>query len=74
MPNHRMVISSTQDRVREKRLYPFEVMDIVSYCTQRSHVSQVGVGEILFHHQVMSDDIDDIQDPRYHMMSRRSYF
>ena len=26
-----------------------------------------------FHHQVMSDNIDDIQDPRYHM-SRRTFF
>ena len=26
-----------------------------------------------FYHQVMSDDIDDIQDPRYHM-SRRTFF
>ena len=37
-----------------------------------SHVSQAGVGEIPFHHQVMSDDIDDIQDPRYNM-SRRAF-
>ena len=27
----------------------------------------------LFHHQVMSDDIDDIQDPRYYI-SRRTFF
>ena len=32
-----------------------------------SHVSKVGVGEIPFHHQAMSDDIDDIQDSRHHM-------
>ena len=34
---------------------------------------EVGVGEIPVHHQVMSDDIDDIQDPRYHM-SHRIFF
>ena len=38
-----------------------------------SHVSQVSVEGIPFHHQVMSDNIDDIQDPRYHM-SHRTFF
>ena len=32
-----------------------------------SNVSQVGVGERPLYHQVMSDAVDDIQDPRYHM-------
>ena len=31
---------------------------------------QVGVGDISFHHQETSDDIDEIQDPRYHMRRR----
>ena len=30
-------------------------------------------GYMHFHHQLMSDNIDDIQDPRYHM-SRRTFF
>ena len=34
---------------------------------------QVGVGEIAFQHQAISDDIDDIRDPRYHR-SRRTFF
>ena len=53
-----------------KRDYPSEIREIVSYYT---HASQVGVGEIPSHHQVMSDDIDNIQDPR-HYMSRRTFF
>ena len=45
-----------------RRDHPSEVMEMVYCCTQRgrSHISQVGVGELLFHHQAMSDDIDDI--------------
>ena len=38
-----------------------------------SHVWHIGVGENLFHHQVLPDDIDDIQDPEYHIR-RRTFF
>ena len=38
----------------------------------RKLVSQVGVGEIPFHHQVMSDDTYDIQDPIHHI-NRRTF-
>ena len=41
------------------------VLDVVVCLT-------VGVRESLFHHQGMSDDIDDIQDTNYHM-SRRTF-
>ena len=53
-----------QSRSCVRRDYPSEVMDIVSYCTKSGRMSQVGVGEMPYHHQVMSDDIDDIQNPR----------
>ena len=57
-----------------RRDYLPEVMEIASYCTKKgSHVSQAGVGEIPFHHQVMSNDIDDNQEPKYHM-NRRTFF
>ena len=42
-------------------------------CTElplHTKVLEVGVGDISFHHQETSDDIDEIQDPRYHMSSR----
>ena len=42
-------------------------MEIVSYCTKNGRMSRKLVSGIHFHHQVMSDDNDDIQDPRYHM-------
>ena len=49
-------------------------MGIVFYCTKRGRMSRkLGIGEIPFHHQVMSADIDDIQDHRYRM-SRRTFF
>ena len=49
-------------------------MEIVPYCTKSGRMSRkLGVGEIPFHHQVMSGDIDDIQDHRYRM-SRRTFF
>ena len=47
-------------------------MEIVSYCTKRGRMSgKLGIGEIPFHHQAMSGDID-IQDHRYRM-SRRTF-
>ena len=60
--------------VREKD-YPSEVMEIVYYCTKSGRMSRklVSGKYLAFHHQVMSDDIDDIQDSRYHM-SRRTFF
>ena len=49
-------------------------MEIVFYCTKSSRMSRMLVVENTFpDHQVMSDDIDDIQDPRFHM-SRRTCF
>ena len=59
--------------VREKRLSFRSHGDCIFLFEKWSHVSKVGVGEIPFHHQIMSDDIGDVQDPRYHM-SRRTYF
>ena len=60
--------------VRERRLFFLEGMEIVSYCTKSGHMSRkLGIGEILFQHHVMSDDIDDIQDHRYRM-SRRIFW
>ena len=60
--------------VREKRLSFRGHGDyiLLTVCGKWSHVLQVGVGEIPFHHQVMPGDIDDIEDPRYHM-SRRTF-
>ena len=47
-----------------RRDYPSEAMGIVSYCTKSGRMSRkLGIGEIPFHHQAMSGDIDDIQDP-----------
>ena len=63
-------MSSTQDRACDRTTCPPEVVHDIE--TISSHVSQVDVGKIPFHHQEMSDDIDDIQDPRYHM-SRRTF-
>ena len=58
--------------VREKRLSA--AIDIVSYCTKSGRMSRkLRIGEIPFRHQVMSGDIDDIQDHR-HRMSRRTFF
>ena len=49
-------------------------MEIASYCTRSGRMSRnLGVGQIPFHHQVMSGDIDSIQDHRYRM-SRRIFF
>ena len=56
-----------------RRDCPSEAMEIVSYCTKRGRMSgKLGIGEIPFHHQAMSGDID-IQDHRYRM-SRRTFF
>ena len=68
-------MSSTQARSCLRRDYPSVRGhgDCILLYQKWSHVSQVGVGEIPFHHHVMSDDIEDIQDPRYHM-SRRTFF
>ena len=46
------------------------VLKVVAYlasCCRRNRA-----GEIRFHHQVMSDDVDDIQSPRYRM-GRRTF-
>ena len=49
-------------------------MEIVSSCTKSGRMSRkLGIGEIPFDHQVMSGDIDEIQDHRYRM-SRRTLF
>ena len=41
--------------------YPSEAMEIVSYYTKSGRMfRKLGIGEIPFHHQVMSGDIDDI--------------
>ena len=57
-----------------EREYPSEAMEIASYCTRSGRMSRnLGVGQIPFHHQVMSGDIDSIQDHRYRM-SRRIFF
>ena len=71
-PNHRLVTSSTQDRAWEETILPRSwrlhlivpkvVPCLASWCR-----------EIPFHHQVMSDDIDEIQNRRYHM-NRRTFF
>ena len=53
-----------------RRDYPSEVTEIVSFYEKWSHVSQ-GVAGIPFHHHVMSDDVDDIQDPRHHISRPR---
>ena len=46
-------------------------MGIVFYCTKRGRMSRkLGIGEIPFHHQVMSGDIDDIKYDRYRMNGR----
>ena len=60
-------------RSRVRRDYPSEVMDIVSYCKTVVACLASWCRGIPFHHQIMSDDIDDLQDPRYHM-SRRAFF
>ena len=59
-----------------RREYPSEAVEIVSFCTKSGRMSRkLGIGEIPFHHQVMSinSGIDDIQDPRYRV-SRRTFF
>ena len=38
-------------------------MSCISLYYKGPHVLQVGVGESPFHHEVVSDGIDDIQDP-----------
>ena len=55
--------------------YPSEVVEMVSYCTKSSRMSRklVSGNTVPFHHQVMSDDIDDIQHPRYYRR-RRIFF
>ena len=59
--------------MREKRL-PLEAVETASSCTKRARMSRtLGVGEIDLHHQVMSGDIDNIQDHRYRM-SCRTFF
>ena len=58
--------------VREKRP-SFRGQSGRLYRTKRCRMSRkVGMGEVPFHHRVMSDDIVDIQDPRYYM-SRRHF-
>ena len=57
-----------------RRDYPSEAMEIVSNCTKSGRMSRKsGIGQIPFHHQVLSGDIDDIQHYRYRM-SRRAFF
>ena len=57
-----------------RRAYPSDAMEIVSYCTKSGHMSRkLGIGKKPFHHQVMSGDIDHIQDPRYRMSRRTSF-
>ena len=57
-----------------RRDYHFEAMEIASYCTKSGRMSRkLGIGEIYFHHQAMSGDIDYIQYHRYRM-SRRTFF
>ena len=54
--------------------YPSEAMEIVSPCTKSNRISRkLGIGEIPFHHQAMSGDIDRIQDHRYRMNRRSSF-
>ena len=55
--------------MREKRPYPS------CYCTKSGRMSGMLVSGENFSitKQVMSDDVDDIQDPRYHMR-RRTFF
>ena len=55
--------------VREKRPYPS------SYSSKSGHMSCILMSGKNFSitKYVMSDDIDDIQDPRYHMR-RRTFF
>ena len=57
-----------------RRGHPSEAMEIVSYWTKSGHMfRKLGVGDIPLHHQVMSGDIDDIQEHRYRI-SRRTWF
>ena len=54
--------------VREKRL---SFRGLVFYCAKSGRMSRkLGIGETPFHHQVMSGDIDNLQDHRYRMSRR----
>ena len=48
--------------LREKRLSFRGHEDCILLYKKWSHVLQVGVGKIPFHYQVMSGEIDDIQE------------
>ena len=64
-PNHRVAICVRRDHIlwRSWRCI---------FCVKSGRMSGMLVSNI-FHHEVMSDDIDDIQNPRYHV-SRRTLF
>ena len=63
-PNHQVVIC-----VKRDIMYPSEVMKIYIIVSKVVACLAWCWETLFFHHQVSSDDIDDIQDPRYHIIA-----
>ena len=59
--------------IREKRpVISFRAHEDLS-CITSGRMSGMVWGKNRFHHHVLSDDLDDIQNPKYHMR-RRTFF